>query len=92
MTDQQLDELRDLIRGEAIAEILRYYQGEGRGDVFAQERENDYNWEGFKRKIVETNTGPRIDELEGEMCELRYRVDNAESAIENLQWRNENGY
>ena len=92
MTDQQLDELRDLIRGEVIAEILRYHQDKYSGDVFAQERENDYNWEGFKRKIVETDTSPRIDELEGDICELRYRVDNAESAIENLQWRNENGY
>jgi predicted RNase H-like nuclease (RuvC/YqgF family) len=91
MTDQQLDELRDLIRGEAIAEILRYYQGEDSGDVFAQESLNDERWEDFKRKILETNTGPRIEELEGEMCELRYRVNNAEGAIENLQWRNENG-
>ena len=57
MTDQQLDELRDLIRGEAIAEILRYYQGEDSGDVFAQERENDYNWQSFKKKILETDNG-----------------------------------
>jgi predicted RNase H-like nuclease (RuvC/YqgF family) len=91
MTDQQLDELRDLIRGQVIAEILQYHLSEDSGGVFAQERENDYNWQSFKRKILETNTGPRIDELEGEMCELRYRVDNVESAIENLQWRNENG-
>jgi predicted RNase H-like nuclease (RuvC/YqgF family) len=91
MTDQQLDELRDLIRGEAIAEILRYYQGEGRGDVFAQERENDARWEDFKRKIVETDMGPRIDELKEEMCELRWRVNNVEDSIDNLKWEKENG-
>lgn len=92
MTDEQLDELRDLIRGQVIAEILRYYQGENTDGRVAQERENDYNWEGFKRKIVETDTGPRIYELEGEMCELRHRVDNTENEIDNLKWKNDNEY
>jgi len=51
MTDEQLDELRDLIRGQVIAEILRYYQGENTDGLASQERENDYNWEGFKARI-----------------------------------------
>jgi hypothetical protein len=92
MTDQQLDELRDLIRSQVIAEILQYYPGEDSGGVFAHERENDYRWEGFKRKIVETDTGPRIDEIEREMCELRWRVNNVEDSIDDLKWRNDNGY
>jgi len=85
MTNQQLDELRDLIRSQVIAEILRYYQGGVNGCVFAQECENDARWENFKRKIAETNTGPRIDDLEVEMCELRYRVNNVEDSIDNLK-------
>ena len=34
----------------------------------------------------------RIAELERETEELRFRADNAESAIDNLKWEKDNGY